>query len=317
MAAVVWGSLVAGACGGGGAERPSLDAGASTTTTTKAPSISLDAGAGGASTSTTTTVATTGTTASAGKAGSAGTGNAGTGNAAAATADPAAGARASLDAYLHGLAAQDASATLAHSTGAAAAVANIRFLIAAINATAGGTTTAQVSSASFNATTASPTSVVFAGSASLDTDVQGSHGHQHTTATVDGPVTVEQIDGAWRVRTFDYDGQSMQLIAENATQATDGIHLTVGYLLSYAGVTNAVVGLSVDSGHVDLALQSAALVTSGGGGSATGGGFVGGPPRGYLGFARATVAPTELDATFKRADGTVVSFAIPLRGAPS
>jgi hypothetical protein len=115
---------------------------------------------------------------------------------------------------------------------------------------------------------------------------------------------------------FDYDGRPMRMIPENASQVVEGVHLTVGSLLSYAGVTNAVVGLAVDSGHVDVALTDARLVTGGDQAPATGSGFVAHPPRGYIGFARTDATPTELDASFRRSDGATLTFAVPLRGTP-
>jgi hypothetical protein len=203
---------------------------------------------------------------------------------------------------------------LGHSAGAAAALAGIRVLISDINAAAGGTTTVRVTSPSYNPTSVRADTVVFGGSARLVTDVRGSRGSQHTEATVDGPVTVALVDGVWRVRDFNYNGRSMRLVAENASQVVEGVHLTVGYVLSYAGATNAVVGLAVDSGHVDIALTDARLVAGGSQGPATGSGFAAGPPRGYIGFARTDAIPTELDASFRRSDGATLTFAIPLRG---
>ena len=203
---------------------------------------------------------------------------------------------------------------LEHSTGAAEDYGSIRLTIAAIKAAKGATTTVQVANEALSVASSSTTSVTFNGSLTLEGTVSGAKGSQHSTDTLGGPVSVVFTEGAWRVSTFIYDGAVVRAFTERATQVISGLHFTVAFVLTYGTSTVALVGLAADSGHVGLALQTARLTSASGTTSGTGDFTTDPSPSGIIRFPRTDARPSHLDATFRRADGGMVSFSLTLKG---
>jgi hypothetical protein len=228
-----------------------------------------------------------------------------------------AAATASLSAYLGGLAANESGSVLSRSTKAAAALGTVRLLVAEINKADGATTTVTTTRPSFTPTSVNPATVVFGGTVQLSTEVAGPKGTQHSTDTISGPITVVPVNGAWLVSDFLYDGKTMHVESENASQAQGGLHLTVAFVLSYADATAAILGLAADTGNAHVALQRATLTTETGAADAAASAFTAAAkPTGFVRFPRTDGVPVRFDATFTRDGGPAVTFSVPLTGRP-
>jgi hypothetical protein len=225
-------------------------------------------------------------------------------------------ARAALGSYLSALAAHDPREALAASTGAAAVLAAVRATIASVNAASGGSTATTLGPESFAATTASPTEVVFSGSVTVADTVSGPKGTTRSQAVVSGPVVVRRLGATFRVATFDYDGAPMVEVPEGATSVQGSVALTVGSVLSYGQTTAALVGLAARSGHLDLVLERAELVTTAGSEAGQGEFTPAAEPVGFLRFARTSGLPEILDATFRTGSGGTLRFSVRLDGRP-
>ncbi len=211
--------------------------------------------------------------------------------------------------------ARDAGAVDRSSSGAPAALGRLRLLIADMNQQQGGATKSHTENDSLAPQSTTASSVTFGGSVQLVTDVTGSKGNQHTTATFDGPLVVGLESGAWKVQSFLYDGKPMRYFDENASQAMGSLHLNVDYLLSYGNTMNAVIQLTDDSGRVDpaSALGDARLTAGSGTAAKTGAVFLpGNAPTGLLFFPPTVDTPSKFTATIKKGDGSTVDYSIPL-----
>jgi|GEM_PF-3814102 len=224
----------------------------------------------------------------------------------------ASAAAASLQAYLGALAHSDATAAASTSDGAALALAGVLLDAAAINRARGATTSVALGPSTLQPVRVGPDAVTFDGSLTLTTTVAGPAGSTTVADTVSGPVTVDDEHGGWRVTGFDYDGRPLQLWPQTATETVGGLHVWVGYVVSYGTVTAILITLGLESGTAQVVLDSATV--SAGSATETGTGDFTAPPEptGILRFARLPAPPTSLALEFSGSNGSTYSFTLPL-----
>jgi hypothetical protein len=197
----------------------------------------------------------------------------------------------------------------------AAVLGTIRTMVDAVNASRGAHTGVTLTGERFAVATSSADMITYDGSVTLTTDVTGSKGDAKSTDTISGPVHVVLSSGAWRVRTFTYDGQPLALYPTQARQVVSGVEFDVGAVLSYGLVTTAIVGLGGKSVQPTITLTSTKLtsrgITNGHGTFVSGSGGYG-----LFVYPRAVGAPTRLDATFANGK-SAVAFSLSLTAPPA
>ncbi|MHB1711958.1 MAG: hypothetical protein ACYCV7_11230 [Acidimicrobiales bacterium] len=227
--------------------------------------------------------------------------------------NPGTAARVVLTQYLSSIAAHDAPKMVASSTGPAAALGSVLLDVVAINSAKGAPTTTAVQKEGFHVVAATSTAVTLDGAAVLSSTVRGAKGSSQTTDTVSGPVTVVLYSGRWKVSALTFDGQHMTEWTENTGQTVKGVHVQVGFVLSYASTTVALIGLTAPSGGFHLSLTQAKLSSSTG--VLTGVGDFTSPPApvGLLRFPRSDAQPTDLRLGFSDGSSSLV-FDVALHG---
>ncbi|MHB8681014.1 MAG: hypothetical protein ACYDA2_02825 [Acidimicrobiales bacterium] len=240
-------------------------------------------------------------------AGAAGAGGTGTSSPAASSA----AAQQALSNYLQAIVHHNGSAVQSSSDGAALGVAGILVDVAAIDTARGATTTVTLGQDTFAPTGTSASSVTFGGSVSLTTAVSGPKGSGQYTDTLSGPVTVADEAGTWRVTTFTYDAKPIAIWPETANQTVNGLHLSVGYVVSFGDLTAVLIGIGQISGNVNVQLQSTTLTA---GTTDSGVGDFTGPPQptGVLRFTRSGSPPTQLTVDFTGPNGQQDDFTLAL-----
>jgi hypothetical protein len=227
-----------------------------------------------------------------------------------APADSANSARQAVDAYLGALSRLDQAAVLQSAQGAAAGFADAQIAAAAVNRSAGATTTVTVSREQLSPTSVSGDGVTFGGTVQLTFTVGAA-----SQDTISGPVRVVRGDAGWRLVSFTYDGAPLVYIPEQARQTVGNVELVVAYVLSYGALTAAKVGLAAHGGQHDLTLVDTHLRARGVA-TAGHGSFDKEPdPVGVIVFSRVAGVPDGLAATFRSATGPF-SFDIALSGRP-
>jgi hypothetical protein len=149
----------------------------------------------------------------------------------------------------------------------------------------------------------------------LDTSISGSKGSGTYADTISGPVTVVDESGAWKVTSFTYDNQPLQYWPQTASQTVNGLHVVVGYVVSYGNVTAALVTLTQLTGSGSVQLLRCTVRSGTGGAAATDGtgDFTAPPtPTGVLRFSRIASDPTDLVLAFSSAGGQTDDFDLAL-----
>ncbi|MHB1785885.1 MAG: hypothetical protein ACYCS7_07010 [Acidimicrobiales bacterium] len=218
--------------------------------------------------------------------------------------------------YLGSIASHDAPKMLASATGPVAALGSVLLDVTAINTAKGATTTTVVQKEDFVPGAVAGNVVTLKGTAVLSSTVTGPKGSSQVTDTFSGPATVVWRGGQWEVSALTFDGRNMTEWVENTGQTVNGVHLQIGFVLSYASTTVVLIGLTAPSGGFHLALQRATLHSSTG--VLTGVGDFTSPPTpiGLLRFARSDARPTELHLTFS-AGSSSLDFRVALNGTAS
>lgn len=223
------------------------------------------------------------------------------------------GAQDALARFLHAYAGDDVNGVAANADQGALAMAGIVLDAEAINRSRGATTTVDIGALSFSEGSGSTAgAVILQGSVTLTTTISGSQGSGRYSDTVSGPVTVRAESGSWKVTDFTYDGRTVQYWPSHAGETVNGLHVAVGYVVSYGSVTAALVTLAQTAGDVNVQLQSCSLESGGAGASGTGD-FTGPPePTGVLRFSRIGATPSALVLRFGAPSGQTDDFDLAL-----
>lgn len=223
------------------------------------------------------------------------------------------GAQGALTRFLHAYAGDDVNGVAGNADRGVLAMAGIVLDAEAINRSRGATTTVEVGPMSFTEGPGSTAGAVnLQGSVTLTTTISGSQGSGRYTDVVSGPVTVRAESGAWKVTDFTYDGRTVQYWPSGAGETVNGLHVAVGYVVSYGNVTAALVTLAQTAGDVNVQLLGCSL-EAGGTGAGGRGDFTGPPePTGVLRFSRVGATPAALTLRFGSPSGQTDDFDLAL-----
>jgi len=226
--------------------------------------------------------------------------------------DPSVAARRAIDIWLDALVHSDPETMLSSSAGAAAAYGSLQLVSDEIIRARGGSNSTAVARESITPRRVAPGAVEFAGEINLTNTVTGPKGSAPTYDRLDGPIRVVEQNGRWRLANFEFDGRPIVYYPEGLQDTVDGIHLTVGFLLSYSDVTVALVSLSADAPNTTITITGVSLTLASGTREAGGAQFARDVPTGMLGFRQVTAAPTRLDVSARLNNGTTITLSVSL-----